>query len=39
MKLVNLLSELPFFYKKPKDLTIKKLSDILAFPPKRKKKT
>ena len=32
---ISLLSELPFFPKKLKTLTIKQLSDVLPFPPKR----
>ena len=32
---ISLLSELPFFPKKLKKLTIKQLSDVLPFPPKR----
>ena len=31
------MSELPFFHKKPKELTNKQLSEALPFPPKRKK--
>ena len=34
---IRLLSELPFFYKKPRELFNKKLSEVLPFPPKRKK--
>ena len=32
---ISLLSELPFFDKKHKELTIKQLSDVLPFPPKK----
>ena len=35
---VNLLSELPFFYKKPKALSNKELSEALPFLPKRPKR-
>ena len=35
---IKFLSELPFFSKKSKKLTIKQLADVLLFPPKRKKK-
>ena len=35
---IRLLSELPFFSKEPKELTNKQLSDVLPFPPKRKKR-
>ena len=34
--IIKFLSELPFFSKKPKDLTNKRLSDVLQFPSKRK---
>ena len=33
---ISLLSELSFFYKKPKELTNKQLSEALPFPSKRK---
>ena len=36
---ISLLSELPFFPKKPKELSNKQLSDILPFPPRRKKRS
>ena len=36
---VNLLSELPFFYKKPKALSNKELSEALPFLPKRPKRS
>ena len=36
---IKFLSELPFFPKKSKKLTIKQLSDVLPFPPKRKKRS
>ena len=36
---IKFLSELPFFPKKSKNLTIKQLSDGLSFPPKRKKRS
>ena len=32
------MSELPFFSKEPKELTNKQLSDVLPFPPKRKRR-
>ena len=35
---IKLLSELPFFSKKPKELANKQLSDELPFPPKRSKR-
>ena len=35
---IKFLSELPFFPKKSKKLSIKQLSDMLPFPLKRKKK-
>ena len=35
---IKLLSELPFFSKKPKELANKRLSDELPFPPKRSKR-
>ena len=35
---IKFLSELPFFSKKPKELTNKKMSDVLPFPPKRKRR-
>ena len=34
---IKFLSELLFFSKKPKELTNKQLSDVLPFPPKRKR--
>ena len=34
----KILSELPFFPKKSKELTIQQLSDVLPFPPKRSKR-
>ena len=39
MSNISLLSELPFFPKKPKELSNKQLSDILPFPPRRKKRS
>ena len=36
---INLLSELPFFYKKPKALSNKELSEALPFLPKRPKRS
>ena len=36
---ISFLSELSFFPKKPKELPNKQLSDILPFPPKRKKRS
>ena len=33
------LSELPFFSKEPKELTNKKLSEVLPFPPKKKRRS
>ena len=35
---IKYLSELPFFYKKPNELTNKQLSEALPFPPKRPKR-
>ena len=34
---IKFLSELPFFYKKPKELTNKQLSETLPFPQKKLK--
>ena len=36
---IKLLSELPFFYKKPKELSNKELSEALPFLPKRPKRS
>ena len=38
MTITEVLSELPFFSKKPTELSNKQLSDILPLPPKRKKR-
>ena len=35
---IKFLSELPFFSKESKELTNKQLSDVLPFPPKRKRR-